>query len=130
MEDKVKEIYIETDYSASGIWIPDPGEGYMVCADRDFLNLPKEILQRLDYWTEWFDKQRPKMGGDHNKMDWDLFRSYGKALAVEMKLFLKDDYKVFFGYANDPECIEIVLKTRTDYGGMIVPVSKRRNPQS
>src|ERR1035437_2512809 len=126
MSDEIKQIYIWPDFSASGIWVPDE-EGAMVCYDYSSFDFSPELLQRFKYWMEWYDKQSVLMSDAENKMDWDLFHSYGKSIATEVKLLFRDKYQVFYGYANDKDHVEILLENRINYGGMVVPISKRKS---
>ncbi len=118
--EKNQPIYVHIDYGSTGLWVPSKsGEG-LGNASYDSYNLPKDLLDRFHIWEGWFTDRRPEDSDENQKMDWKLFDSYGRALAIDLKRFLGKDYHIFYGDVKD--CEEIIFVDREFGGGEAVPI--------
>lgn len=106
---KEKIVYVWVDWSSGGIWEPNEDGGISNMSYETF-GLSDELIQRFEFWTRWFDDHKPEWTDERNNMDWDLFRSYGISLAVDLKEFLGDEHQVFFGHPTDKVHFEVLLK--------------------
>lgn len=119
---KEKSVYVWVDWESTGLWV-ETASGGLANANYEHFNLPKDMIQRFEFWTAWFSNRRPEMEDNQNQMDDELFRAYGISLAIQLKLF-HDEYRVFYGHKTDFDCFEISLFSR-DYDKKLIPFRKR-----
>ena len=129
-------IYIWMDWSSMPFWIPLEKDGVYLGNTDISDELPKELNDRFNTWASWYDNQSwltpPNSTKEiedewnlKNKMDWDLYNSYGKALACDLKK-LFPELRVFYGHITSDYLVEIELATRDN--GELVCMSKKIEP--
>jgi hypothetical protein len=91
------DLIVDVDWSSTGMWVCDPEGRVCNCAYKDFA-FPKALVERFKFWTEWHDRHAPWNG---ETGDYDLFRSYGRALAVDVKRSVGNQRRVFYGFYAD-----------------------------
>ncbi len=116
-----KPVYVWVDWESTGLWI-ERESGGLANMEYEHFDLPKDMVERFKYWTAWFSNRRPEMEDKQNQIDDELFRAYGISLAIQLKLW-QDEYRVFYGHKNNPECFEIGLMAR-DYDKKLIPFRK------
>ncbi len=123
--ESMNKVYVWVDWGSTGLWVPKRGDSgiYLANASYERFGLPEDLVRRFEYWTAWFDNRKFELRDIKHQMDYKLFRAYGLSLACDLKLFLKDTYKVFYGHKTDHDCTEIVLVKR-DYDDAYVPWTK------
>jgi hypothetical protein len=90
------DLIVDTDWGSSGIW---------ECTEQGVANnwdiyqqLPAWLVERFNYWTAWSSLGDPR---DVNRIDFDLFRAYGRSLAVDLKRLVGNRRRVFYGFRAD-----------------------------
>ncbi|MBU1630178.1 hypothetical protein KKD88_03830 [Patescibacteria group bacterium] len=123
MEDN-QLIHVWCDWESTGIWIRrDSHFGY---AEYEDFGLPADLVGRFKYWERWHSDTYPEQSNEQNKMDRDLYDAYGLSLAIDLKRFVEDKHRVFYGHPTYPNCAEIVLARRErveQEEGRWVPIS-------
>lgn len=121
-------IYVWVDWESTGLWIHIDGRQELVNVDYERFDLPKELVQRFNYWTAWFNNRKFEIEDEQNQIDHKLFETYGLSLAVDLKLFLQHDYRVFYGHDTEDNCVEVDLIHR-NYDNRLIPIIKSRDIQ-
>lgn len=119
-----KSIHVWCDWESTGMWIEE--DGHLKNADYGLFALPQELITRFKYWERWFSDAVPEWNDEQNKTDRKLYNAYGLSLAIDLKRFFGEKYRVFYGHFTDKDCVEIVLAERerpeTELG-RIVPIA-------
>jgi len=126
---KKEEVWVQIDWDSTGVWVRSDLGNYLANTGYDAFNLPDDLIKRFEYWEEWYSSRPwPKMIDNEYKEyeipDQLLFDTYGRSLAIDLKKFLGDTYRVYFGNYENP--IEILLMKRDN--GTIVPISNSVHP--
>lgn len=87
-------LRIAPDYGGTGIWeIREPKARHAGSwVSYESLGIPKEFIERFNYWTSWYDSYESWNGSP--EPDDELFSAYEFALAIDLKRFLGNDYYV------------------------------------
>jgi hypothetical protein len=88
------DLIVDVDWSSTGIWLCY-SDGKTCNASYEGFEFPKSLIERFHFWTAWHDNHSPWNG---ETIDYDLFRAYGRALAVDVKRIVKDETRVFYGF--------------------------------
>lgn len=110
------KIYVWEEWGSSGLWILDDEEPRGVGGNVSYeeFNLPKDLVQRFEYWINWHDAIRPEWSDEKNNFDRFLFDAYGMSLSIDLKRFLGDKHRVFYGTRLDQNCFEVILDKNND----------------
>jgi hypothetical protein len=118
-----KRVFVDMDWGSTGLWVPYDEDDHLANVSYESFGLPKELLERFYEWGKWYNDQLPGASDEENKMDRKLFESYGLAIAIDLKRFLGDSYRVFMGgYADH---FEIVFVDRKYGGKVAVAIPKK-----
>lgn len=92
---KTKYIKVMADYCADGLW----NEEGMVEWEHPDLNLPDDIIQRLDVWQRWHDKDNQDYLEESERtkeFDRTAFSKEGLKIAQAIKVYLGEDWTVMY----------------------------------
>ena len=120
-------IYIWMDWSSTPFWVPHEKDGVFLGNYDMYNELPVELANRFKTYAMWFDNNKPGWGDENNQMDWDLYDSYGKTLACDLKK-LFPEMRIFYGHITNKDLIEIELRIRHEEFEETVCVSKKIDP--
>lgn len=128
-----ESIHVWCDWESTGIWTPMDEEGHLANDEYERFNLPQDLITRFKYWERWFSDAVPGWNNKQNKTDKKLYDAYGLSLAVDLKRFIGEKHRVFYGVPhytdeipNYNDCKEIILVEREKVEkeeGRIVPVA-------
>lgn len=104
-------IHVWCDWESTGLWIRGV-DGQLENAEHESFDLPQGLIERFKYWERWFSDTYPEQSNEQNKMDPDLYDAYGLSLAIDLKRFVGEKHRVFYGHPTYPNCVEIVLARR------------------
>lgn len=93
---KTKYIKIAADYCADGLWDEDGSMIDLPCLE---LNLSDDIIQRLDAWQRWHDKENQDYLDEPErtkKFDRAAFSKEGLRIARDIKTHLGKDWTVMY----------------------------------
>jgi hypothetical protein len=105
MNSSENNLYIWVDWESSGIWLENGSN-----ADYKSFDLPEDLVRRFEFWTRWFSDQKCEYSDEKNNMDRKLFNDYGRTLAIDLKLFVGEEWRVFYGHKTSADIVEILLK--------------------
>ena len=86
------KILVDNDWCSSSLWVPSSSGGWASC-DHHFFDLPKELLDRCDYLSDWFESYIPE--SDSPEPDWNAYNSYKFALAIDLKRHYQESAQIF-----------------------------------
>lgn len=92
---KTKYIKVMADFCADGLW---DEEGLIEWEHPD-LNLPDDIIQRLDAWQQWHDKDNQDYLEESERtkeFDRAAFSIEGLKIARAIKVYLGEDWTVMY----------------------------------
>jgi hypothetical protein len=91
------DLIVDVDWGSTGIWFCDSNGKVCNGNYKDF-DLPKSLVERFRFWAAWYNSHSPWNG---ETIDYDLFRAYGRALAVDLKRLVGDKARVFYDFRAD-----------------------------
>lgn len=106
-----ESIHVWCDWGSTAIWLAGE-DGYLKNADYGLFALPEKLIIRLKYWESWFNNARPECSNEENKTDEKLYDAYGLSLAIELKQFVGEKHRVFYGHPTYENCVEIIFVRR------------------
>lgn len=93
---KIKYVRLMADYCANGLWNED---GSMVELPDLDLNLPDDLLQRVEEWQQWYTNDcQDYIEESKRTKEFDvlLFSVTGLLIAKDIKAFLGEDWTVVY----------------------------------
>ena len=93
---KIKYVRVMADYCADGLWDKDGSMIELPCPE---LNLPDDMLQRLEAWQSWFTKDCQDYIEELKRtveFDRKAFSSEGLKIARAIKVYLGEDWTVVY----------------------------------
>lgn len=87
-----KCIVVRKDWGSSALWGRGRFGGLANFTSYDELSLPQWLVDRMNYWSDWFDCRDPEQPDHH--MDWEDFHAYGLSIAIDLKRFLGAEWEV------------------------------------
>ncbi|KKN25226.1 hypothetical protein LCGC14_0887070 [marine sediment metagenome] len=93
---KTKYVRVMADYCADGLWDKDGSMIELPCPE---LNLPDDMLQRLEDWQSWFTKDCQYYIEELKRtIEFDVlaFSIAGLLIAKDIKAYLGEDWTVVY----------------------------------
>src|ERR1041385_8367112 len=88
-------IMVNKDWGSPVLWMRGRDSGFGPLASYAFLDLPRWLLDRFEFWSEWHDSWVPETPCPEPESDaWD---SYGMSLASDLKRVVGDRFAVYYG---------------------------------
>ena len=91
------DVIVDVDWCSTGIWVCN-ANGKVCNGNYMDFDLPKPLLERFGFWTTWYNSHEPWNG---ETINYDLFRAYGRGLAVDLKRIVGNKSRVFYGFYFD-----------------------------
>ena len=85
-------LNVDLDWGSTGIWVR-VDDHWANASDYTRYDLPEWLVRRFDYWSSWYESHDPC------QIDWPdaaNLEAYGLSLAIDLKLFLQDTFRVFY----------------------------------
>lgn len=87
----MQEYLVWTDFGSSALWVR-LRRGAWATAGYP-ADLPRELVDRLNFMAAWFDRARPD--GGKPQPDWSAYEAYALGLAIDLKRHLGEGAAVF-----------------------------------
>jgi hypothetical protein len=86
------DVLVDKDWCSTGLWVRGRTSAW-ANAPYSIFELPNWLLERFEYWSNWFDQCTPEHLND--RPDWKAFCAYELSLAIDLKRVLGDTVHVF-----------------------------------
>ncbi len=90
-----KCIVVSKDWGSSALWGRGKFGGLANFASYDAFSLPQWLIDRMNYWSDWYESRDPDRPDD---VDWENFHAYGLSIAIDLKRFLGSEWEVQYDW--------------------------------
>jgi len=98
------KLLVDKDFGSESIWVPTESGTDWGNGDHHGLGLPQDLVDRLDYMSDWFEKFEPFSLTP--EIDFRAYEAYKLALAIDLKRYFGDKAQIFT-WLNDKYVVEI-----------------------
>ncbi len=105
---KTKYIRVMADFCADGLWDEEGSMIELPCLE---LNLPEDILQRVESWQQWYTKNNQDYLEESRRtttFDRAAFSKEGLEIAQAVKAYLGEEWTVM--YFDDKKYYDTIVE--------------------